>query len=240
MSGASLKTSAWAHQKILHVTANAGFEVENILVEGRHYTEADTLKAILNIEKGYPIFGFDPVQAQKMISKISWVKDVQVERRFPDTIYVDIKERVPMALWQRDKRLSLIDTEGVVLTDHKINRFKNYIVVVGDDIPEYAPEFLKLLISEPELVKKIEAASLKSGRRWDLVLKTGAIVKLPEEDLALAFRRLVQMQEEKQILDKDVKTIDVREPNRIVVRTHPGALQQYQVGYKAGSGGDAI
>lgn len=240
MSDASTKTSAWAHQKILHVTANAGFEVENILVEGRRYTEADTLKAILNVEKGYPIFGFNPAHAQEMIAKISWVKDVQVERRFPDTIYIGIKERTPMALWQRDKRLSLIDTEGVVLTDHKIDRFKNYIVVVGDEVPEHAPDFLKLLLSEPEISGKIEAASLKSGRRWDFVLKTGAIVKLPEEDLVLAFRRLAQMQEEKQILDKDVKTIDVREPNRILVRTHPGAVQQYQAGYNTGLGGDAI
>ena len=95
-----------------------------------------------------------------------------------------------MALWQRGKRLSLIDTEGVVLTDHKLDRFKNYIVVVGAEVPERAPQFLKLLVSEPDIIKKVEAASLKSGRRLGFwFLKSGAIVKLPEDDLVLAFQR---------------------------------------------------
>lgn len=240
MSDADTKTGQWVHQKILLVTADAGFQVKNILVEGRRYTDAETLKAVINIEMGDPIFGFNPEKSKEMIEKISWVKEAQIERRFPDTIYVGLKERTPMALWQRDKRLSLIDTEGVVLTDHNLDRFKNYIVVVGDDVPEQAPDFLKLLMAEPEIIAKMEAASLKSGRRWDLVLKTGAVVKLPEEDVPVALRRLAQMNEDKQILDKDVKTIDVREPSRILVRTHPGAVQQYQATYKNSGSGDAI
>ncbi len=241
MSDANVKTGQWMHNKTMQVTADAGFKVQNILVSGRHYTDVDALAAIIDVEKGDSIFGFNPDKTQEAISQIAWVKNVQVERRFPDTIYVGIKERTPMALWQRNKRVSLIDTEGVVLTDHKIDRFKDYIVVVGDEVPKYAPDFLKLLMSEPEIVEKIEAASLKSGRRWDLVLKTGAIVKLPEGDLALAFRRLAQMQDDKKILDKDVKTIDVREATRILVRTHPGAVQQYKAGYqKTNTNGDAI
>ena len=241
MSDASMKTGQWIDDKVMSVTADAGFKVKNILVEGRKYTDAAILKAILNTEKGDALLGFNPADAQEMISRISWVKEVQVERRFPDTIYVALKERTPMALWQRKKRLSLIDTDGVLLTDHNLKRFKNYIVVVGDDVPKYAPAFLRLLTAEPEIVEKVEAASLKSGRRWDLVLKTGAVVKLPEDDLVLAFRRLARMQEEKQILDKDVKIIDVREPTRILVRTLPGAVQQYQSGYKkTSSSGNAI
>lgn len=240
MSDANEKLALWTHTKILNITADAGFKVNNILVEGREYTDPQVLKAIVNVEKGDSIFAFDPAHAKEMIGKISWVKDALIERRFPDTIYINIKERTPMALWQRNQRLSLIDTEGVVLTDDHIEKFKNYIVVVGDDVPAQAPKFIKLLLSEPEIVNKLEAASLKSGRRWDLVLKSGAVVKLPEEDTVLALRRLSQMQEEKQILDKDVKTIDVREPNRILVRTQPGAVQQYQAGFHPDQGGDPI
>lgn len=235
MSDASTRTGNWFHQKYLNLTVDAGFVVSNILVEGRQYTDAETLKAILNIDKGDPILGFDAADAQLMIQRISWVKDVYIERRFPDTIYVRLIERTPMALWQRNKRLSLIDTEGLVLTDDQLDRFKNYIVVVGDDVPTMAPDFLKILMAEPEILSKTEAASLISARRWDLLLKSGATVKLPENDIVLAFRRLAKMHQEKQILDKDVKTIDVREPARILVRTHPGAVQQYQSGSISGN-----
>lgn len=232
MSGASTRFGDWAENKILLTTANAGFRVQNILVEGRHYTDSDTLKAIVNIGKGDPLFAFKADEARTMIEKLSWVKVAQVERRLPDTIYIGLEERSPMALWQRNKRLSLIDAEGAVLTDHKLERFKDYIIVVGEDVPEKSPEFLKLLESEPLVQKRVEAATLISNRRWDLKLKSGALVKLPEEAMALALRRLAVTQEEDGLMDKDIKEIDVRDPVRITVRTKPGTVQEYKAGYQ--------
>lgn len=200
------------------------------------------MRAIINVNKGDPLFLFQPKPAQAMLEKLSWVKTVQVERRFPDTISIKLEERVPMALWQRNKRLSLIDTEGVVLTDNKLNRFKDLIVVVGDDVSERAPQFLKLLRSEPEILNKLEAAKSISGRRWDLTLKSGAIVKLPEDELVLALRRLAVMQEEENIMDKNIKVIDVRDLSRITVRTKPGAVREYKAHFVNGfsASGDAI
>ena len=241
MSDADTRLSNWMYSKTLEVTANKGFTVKNILVEGRKYTNAQTLKAIIDVDKGDALLGFDPENTQETLSRLSWVKEVRVERRFPDTIYVELTERVPMALWQRNKRLSLIDTEGVVLTDHDLEPFQDFVVVIGDEVPKYAPAFVTMLQAEPEVIAKMDAAILKSGRRWDLMLKSGSVVKLPEDNIALAFRRLVAMQAEKQIMDKDIKAIDVRDPTRILVRTHPGAVQHYQEKYqKANMTGDPI
>ncbi len=236
MSGASTRVSDWAENKVLASTADAGFKVKNILVEGRHYTDVDALKAIINMRAGDPIFAFKPDEAHDLIAKLSWVKDVKVERRLPDTIFVGIKERTPMALWQHNKRVSLIDTDGVFLTDHKLERFKDYIILVGAEVPEKAPEFLRLLRSEPLLLERVEAATLVSGRRWDLQLKGDITVKLPEDETALALRRLVSMHEEEKLMDKDIAVIDVREPTRVTVRTKPGSVQEYQTGFQKTGG----
>lgn len=236
MSGASARLANFAHHKILEITADKGFKVANIMVEGRYYTDVDTLRAVLNIEKNDPLFLFEPEAAREMLEKLSWVKTAKVERRLPDTIYVKLKERTPMALWQRNQRLSLIDTEGMVLTDNKLGAFKNYIVLVGDDVPQRAPEFLKLLASEPEILDKVEAAKSISGRRWDITLKSGAIVKLPEEGIALALTRLSKMQEEENIMDINISVIDVRELERITIRTKPGAVREYKASFGHTSG----
>lgn len=232
MSGAPEKLSAWSSHKLVAYTANKGFTVQNILVEGRHYTDADVIQAIVGVEKRAPLFSFDPDAAQATIEKITWVKSAQVERRLPDTIYIKLQERVPMALWQRHNRLSLIDTEGVVLSDKNLENFRDYIIVVGEKAPNAAPDFLKLLMAEPVIVKHVEAISYISERRWDLKLKSGAIVKLPEKDLPLAMRRLAVMQEDQNLMDKDIQVIDVRDQTRITVRTKPGAVQEYRANYK--------
>lgn len=235
MSGTSTRLAGWVDNKILNMTGEAGFTVSNILVEGRNFTDADALMAIINLNKGDPLLAFKPEQAQQMIEKLSWVKSAIVERRLPDTIYVGLEERTPMALWQRDKRLSLIDTEGVVLTDDKLERFQNLIIVVGEDVTEQAPDFLKILAAQPEIMNRVEAAKIISGRRWDLKLKNGATVKLPETEIPLALSRLVATHEDEALMDKDVSIIDVRDDTRITVRTKPGAVQEYRSGYQTTS-----
>ena len=241
MSDADLKTQAWAQNKYLQVTSNYGFTLENLIVEGRNNVDAEVLMAIVDIKKGDPIMAFKPQQAQEMISRIAWVDKVHVERRFPDTIHIDLVEKQPIALWQRDKRMSVIAKDGTVLTDEMRAQFKDFIVVMGDDAPENASDLLGMLQAETSIFSRVDSAILRSNRRWDLKLKSGAIVQLPEEDVGLALSRLAVMHGEKEIMDKDVKAIDVRAANRILVRTQPGAVQQYQAGYrKTSMGEDAI
>lgn len=217
-------------------TADAGFVVRNILVDGRHYTDVTTLRAMLNVDKGDPIFFLRPDEAQSMLEKMSWVKTAHVERRLPDTIYIKLTERTPLALWQRNKRLSLIDAEGMILTDQNLGEFRNLMIVVGDDAPKRAAGLITMLAAEPSIEERVEAATLISGRRWDLKLKSGAEVKLPEKDLGLALRKLAVNHEEESILDKDVLSIDVRDEARITVRTKPGAASDFNAGITPAAG----
>ncbi len=221
---------------MLESTADAGFAVKNIMVDGRHHTDVATLKAMLNLEKGDPIFALKPREAKAMIEKLSWVKSAHVERRLPDTIYIKLEERTPLALWQRNKRLSVVDAEGVVLTDQNLNEFKNLTIVIGDEAPKHAAELLSMLAAEPAIEERVEAATLISGRRWDLKLKSGADVKLPEEEMGLALRKLAINHEEENILDKDVLSIDVREEGRITVRTKPGAASDFNAAVTPAAG----
>jgi len=232
LSDADYHTKTWAHEKTLGFTADLGFTVKDLLVEGRHYTDADAVMAIVNVRKGDPLFSFDTKSAQDMLNKLSWVKSAHVERRLPDTIYIGLTEREPFALWQNNKQIKLIDEDGVFLTDHKLDRFKDYIMVVGDEAPEHSGDFLKILNVETIVRDKVESAQYVGDRRWDLVLKNGITVKLPENDVSLALSRLSLAQTEEALLDKDIKMIDMREVDRIVIRTKPGAVQDYQE-YKA-------
>lgn len=231
----------WANSKTLHLTAGAGFTVHNIMVEGRKNADVDTIRAIVNVEKGDPLFAFDPVTAKEMLEKISWVRSAQVERRLPDTIYIHLEERQPMALWQNDGALNVIDDEGVVLTDRNPENFRELPLVVGDGAPEKAANLLTMLEAEPDVARRLDAAIFVSGRRWDLKLRNGTLVKLPEDEIGFALTRLVKTHRQDELMDKDLTAIDLREGDRITVRTKPGAVQEYKAGFTpTATGGGAI
>lgn len=216
--------------------ADGGFRVNNILVEGRHETDPEVLRAIINLERGDPIFAFDPAETREMIERLSWVRSAHIERRLPDTIYIGLIERQPVALWQHKNKLRVIDADGVTLTDKLSLSQQQLPIVVGEYANEQAYDLLRMLEAEPEIKSLVEAATWVGDRRWDLTLKNQMTVRLPEMDIGLALSRLAQAQAQDQILEKDLNVIDLRETDRITVRTRPGAVQEYQARVTAASG----
>lgn len=233
LSGAAQRSIDAAQNYIITQSAAYGFTLQNILVEGRQYTDTKSLMAQINIKQGDPLLRFDPTAAQDKIENLSWVRTADIQRRFPNTIYIYITERTPMALWQKHKNdICLIDADGVVLTRENLAHFRDFIIISGKNAPEAAPALLSLLDLEPEIRQYVDAAQYISIRRWNLVLKSGAVVKLPANDIGGALRRIVKIQDKENILEKKVKIIDVRDPDRISVRTHPGDIQNYKAGVK--------
>lgn len=230
MSDSDVKLVNWMDDQTLKLTSDLGFQVKDVLVEGIENVDPDVLKAVMNVEKGDPLFAFNPVQTKDQIEKISWVKSARVERRFPSTIYIKITERQPLAFWQKDQKLRLIDDEGHVITSERLVRFEKLMVVTGDDAPKHTPKLMASLQSQPSLMARVKSATWVGQRRWDLFLDSGIEVKLPEGQEQEALSRLVEAQTRDQLLDKDIKGIDLREQGRIVVRTAPGQVSEYKRG----------
>ena len=65
-------------------------------------------------------------------------------------------------------------------------------------------------------------AAVRVGeRRWNLQLNNGADVMLPEGHEVAALDRLVQLQQDHALLDRPLVAVDMRLPDRLVLRPHP-------------------
>lgn len=242
LSGSVQNAANWSKSSVIELAANHGFEVENILVEGRVNTDPNVLLGLINVRKGDPLLAFNAQDAKDLISRITWVDEVRVERRLPDTIYVELKEREPLALYQKNKKLVLIDQNGEGITDFDLQRFQNLLLVMGEGAPENARELISYLNAEDGVREHTASAIYIGERRWNLRTKSGIEIKLPAEDIGLALSRLALMEEEKNILGKSLQHIDLREPDRIIIQAVPGKVQEYSIQhFKAGlKAGDNI
>ena len=130
--------------------------------------------------------------------------------------------------WQLGQRLSVIDREGVVIVKDNVGSFADRPLVVGEGAERRAAEILDLVASEPAISKAVDAAVLVSGRRWNLRLKGGIEVRLPEEGMDAAWHRLARMERETRLLNKAITAIDLRQPDRVIVGLTPEAAQAPQ------------
>ncbi|MDE1147345.1 MAG: FtsQ-type POTRA domain-containing protein [Azospirillaceae bacterium] len=220
----------------LDVTARGGLQVQDVLVKGRKETDAADVLTALGVQRGSPILGFDPHAARKQLEQIPWIASARIERRLPDTLYVVLTERQPMAIWQHDQKLALVDADGTVLTEHNLDHFPNLPILVGDGAPKQGKALLAALAAEPTLASRVNAAVLVGARRWDLHLTGGAEIRLPEIDYPAALHKLAGLEASDKVLERDVVAIDLRVPDRLIVQTSAAAADA-RMNAKANKGG---
>jgi len=220
--------SGWAGRKLdalavglAQATAALGLSVDEVFVEGRTRTNPGRLLAAVGVARGDPIFGFDPQAAKSRIEALTWVRQVTVERRLPSVIYLRVEERNPIALWQVEGQIAVIDGTGAVIAGARPEDFAGLTMVVGPDAPAHAAGLLRLLDSEPELRRRVVAAVRVGGRRWNLRFRGGTDVRLPETGAAEAWAQFARIERQHGVLQRDVDSIDLRLPDRLVVRTAP-------------------
>lgn len=213
---------ASVREKIGVLTANAGMRITDIVIEGRANTPEPLLRAALGVSKGDPIIGFSLEQARTRIERLPWVAHATVERRLPGTIVVALSERRPFAIWQNQGKYVLIDREGKPVTDEQVAKFRDLPLIVGPGAPEAAQVLLDALTARPVIQAKVVAATRISERRWNLLMKNGTDVLLPEGHEIEALDRLLQLQHETALLDRPLEAIDMRLGDRLVLRPEPG------------------
>lgn len=217
-SGWTAQTIAKARWSVIAATADMGFRVENVLVIGRQETPRDELLKAVRLARGAPILAFDPEAAKQRIEALPWVRAASVQRRLPDTVFLRVVERRPLAIWQDQGRFALIDYDGKVIVDSGLERFAGLPLVVGDDAPAHAARLLEMLWDQPELMARVKAAVRVGGRRWNVRLDNGIDVRLPEDNPAAAWARLAVYERTHHVLGKDVGVLDLRLPDRLIVQ----------------------
>ena len=217
--GQSLLQSA--ADRIIQGTGLLGLTVADITVEGRETTDRETILAALGVGLGTPILAANPTRAKEQLEALPWVRTAVIERRLPDTLYVRLIERKPLALWQHGGKLDLIDREGAVIPVARLDRFAKLPMVVGEGAASHASELLEMLASEPDLAARVTAAIRVGDRRWNLRIENTIDVLLPADETASAWSQLARLERSSAILKREVLTIDLRLPDRLVLRVSP-------------------
>ncbi|MEC8129386.1 MAG: cell division protein FtsQ/DivIB [Pseudomonadota bacterium] len=202
---------------VVTASADAGLRLETIEVRGRSHTPKPVIIAASELTLGEPMLTISLPALHERLSTIGWISTVAVERRMPSTIRVEITERVPMALLQTDDGHRVIDETGTVIAGADPSAFGHLTVVAGDSAARNAAPILNILRTEPELFAEVWAVTFQSERRWDVHLRSGIRVRLPETDPRTAWSQLAIIDHSKQITDRDLAVIDMRVPDQMIV-----------------------
>lgn len=206
----------------------AGLVVAEVTVTGRERLSEEEFREVLAVPLGTPIFDVDLGELRDRLAMVGWVKSVAVARRLPNRLEIHLEEREPAALWQNDGIMTLIDREGHPITSLELGAYAHLPQVVGNGAQAAAAEFLPILESDPRLAGMVRALVRVGERRWDVVFENGVRARLPERGERAAWQRLARLQQKHKVLAREVHIIDLRQPDRLVIRLTDQEIKRRQ------------
>ena len=208
------------------LVADAGFGISNLHLAGNVRTAPVTILAALGFAPGQSIFAADLPMARARLLRLPWVADAEVKRRYPDDISVRIVEKQPFARYQSAKGLYVVERSGGLITDKELEPFANLPLLAGEGAPKAAAEFIDAVAQHRAILARVRTYFYQSGRRWNLLLDDGVIVKLPETGWRKQLDALEYLIVEKGVLERDVAEIDLRSPTLYIFVTKSGERKE--------------
>jgi len=222
------------------LTASLGLAVSKVHITGIEQTsEIDVLTA-MGLDGDSAMLMFDMGQAREQILALPWVQSVILRKNYPDQLHVAIIERRPLALWQHQGRLDVIDEKGEAIVSfsagqasilgHALKRSLPLLVGRGANL--HGAEILTRLGALggkfDNFQSRIRAYRRVGDRRWDLVLDNGVEIKLPEHHFEARLAHMLALDGAQDLLSPHVLSVDLRLDDRMSVALSDEALARWR------------
>lgn len=204
---------------------SAGFRITTVAINGRKQLSQDEVLAIGGVNGRSSLLFLDAATVRDRLKTNPWIADATILKLYPGRLQIDIVERTAFALWQQDGRLAVISDDGAVLEPYMSRRFASLPLVVGKGAAEKARDFLALLDRYPQVRSVTKAAIYVGERRWNLRLKDGLDIRLPENDVGNALALLSKLDKDDRLFSRDIVSVDLRLPDRMTVQLSEDAAK---------------
>jgi cell division protein FtsQ len=215
----------WAYRQ---TQSDARFAVRHIEIAGAVHTQRAAIEAITRRYLGLNLFKIDIALVQHDLHSLAWIQRIAIEKRVPNTLRINVVERVPVALAMRDSGLQYVDASGAVCGDlsPSIGDSDLPIVAAAADDKELlrAVQFIDALrLHDPVVYSRIGEVRPIAPRGFAIFDRDlGAIVYANADDVSSKFRSLYSIAQAEKLGRSDIEYADLRFADRIVVKpVHP-------------------
>ncbi|MEL6920838.1 MAG: FtsQ-type POTRA domain-containing protein [Pseudomonadota bacterium] len=205
------------HSALDRAAVAVGFGITKIEVSGNTHTRIEDVYRAIGIDAEQSLITLNAEQSGEAVADLPWVERAMLRKVYPSTLSIEVTEREPFALWQMGEAVTVVEKDGTPIGPFAANpRIASLPLVVGTGSAVHADALFVQLGQSPWLLGQTHAAIRVGDRRWDLRLKNGMTIRLPEDDLDAAVTRLEMLDIAEGVLGRDLAAIDLRLDDRTV------------------------
>ena len=177
---------------------------------------------ILNLIKPYKdssIFLIPIKKIAKKISQNNWVKSINIQSNYKDTIEINIDESKPIGIYTTGIQ-NILFSDDLKILENIANNEKRFSALIKFEGKNSIHESIKLIDSFPDdFIQYVDKAFLINQRRWDLELKNSILLKLPENNIKEAlenYKKIYISFSNEELIE--IESIDLRMKQKIILK----------------------
>jgi cell division septal protein FtsQ len=218
--------------------ASPRFQVRHLRVSGTHRLSVAEIRSALVQEPAGSIFAYRLDAARRRLLDSPWVAEATLRRLLPDTLEVDVVERVPAAIARVSGTLFLIDDRGTLIeafgprfADLDLPIIDGFRVEptpgarVEDARANLATRFFAALRPRPELMRRLSQVDVSDAHNAVALLEGDpARLHLGEDRFAERVQAYLDMAPALQERVSAIDYVDLRFDRRVYLRPAPEAV----------------
>ena len=153
-------------------------EIKEIVLVGGGRVDPQRIAEEAGIRTGQNILSIDLKEIKRRVESFPWVKEVMVQRLFPDRLRIEIRERVPMALLYLGGKIYIVDEEGIPFKEATAADRVDLPVITGIKGDEWEDRRV-------ETVKVLKELFGSIGKKGGISMEDISEVRLAGEDVVL-------------------------------------------------------
>ena len=219
--GAIGKVIGDAHASVVN---REEFRVTDVIVTGASAELRARVEGLAAEVLPASTFALDLQGLKQKVEAIPSVSEGAVRIGPSGALRIDLSEREPQFVWRVGSRLFLLDATGIRLGEILKRADRPRLpLVVGPGASTVVAEAHAILTAAGPVNERLRALQRIGGRRWNVVLDRDQILMLPETSPVAAVVRIMDLHAEKDLLNRDVVSVDFRDPERPTIRMGPFA-----------------
>ena len=109
----------------------AGFHIASIAIAGTKEVTREEVLAAAGVTGKSSLLFLDAEAARTRLKSNPWIAEATILKLYPNRLHIALTERQAFAMWQKDKQVSVIASDGTVVQPYVDPRYANLPLVVG-------------------------------------------------------------------------------------------------------------
>ena len=195
------------------------FMLSALSIQGSSDSLNAEIRQILGLNFPISSFDLDLADLRNRVLSLPPVETAEVRLEGGSILHVKVKEKVPALLLKDDTGIHVLNKNGDYIRPLLSTEYGSKLpVITGEGAQKAAAEAFILFSALYDKLDEVRGLVLVGGRRWNIVLKSGQVIMLPEKKSEHAVQKILILDKAEKILSRDIAVFDFRLPYRITLR----------------------